>query len=93
MASSSITDLAEVISTNTAIINNYLNSHKLDLPSFDVDAPGTSLIPNDAPEVEAARNAVIDATLKLHDLILGPKEYLMNFTVSSSPSDTYVHVL
>jgi hypothetical protein len=82
MDSLSITELATRIAANTAIINAYLLEHSLPSPSFDVNAPSRSLIPSDASEIEAARVAVIDATLMLHDLMLGPKEYLLSFTVS-----------
>lgn len=84
MATRSIAELATIISTNTAIITEYLSNHGLAQPSFDVIAPSQWHTPTDAPHVEAARSAVIDATLMLHDLILGPKAYLMSFTVSIS---------
>ena len=82
MASKTITELASFISTNTAKVNNYLSSEKLPTPSFDVDGPSKSLIPPEAAEIEAARSAVIDATLKLHNLMLGPRDFLQSFTVS-----------
>jgi len=81
MASTSIALLASTIATNTAKVTDYLTSKNLPLPSFDVNAPSKSVIPPDAPDIEAARVAVIDATLKLHNLMLGPKEYLMSYTV------------
>ena len=81
MASSMIAELASAIATNTAKVENYLVSKDLPSLSFDVDAPSKSMIPPEAPEIEAARVAVIDATLKLHNLMLGPKEYLMSYTV------------
>jgi len=81
MASPTIAELATIISTNTAKVNEYLSNQGLQLPSFHVDAPSRSLVAGDAPEIEAAREAVIDATLLLHDLMLGPKEYLMKYTV------------
>ena len=87
MISPSITELATIISTNTTKVNNYLRDHGYPLPSFDVDAPSMSNIPLNAPEIEAARVAVIDATLILHDLMLGPKEYLISFTVITRVMD------
>ncbi|KAF4633506.1 hypothetical protein G7Y89_g4613 [Cudoniella acicularis] len=80
MDTSSASELATIISVNTAKITEYLTSRGLAAPSFHVDAPNRSLIPSDAPEIETARSAVIDATLQLRDLLLGPKEYLMSFT-------------
>jgi hypothetical protein len=81
MTSLSITELAKIISENTAKVDEYLATQGLPQPSFDVNAPSKSLIPSEAVEIEAARAAVIDATLMLRDLMLGPKEYLMSFTV------------
>ncbi|KAF7879473.1 hypothetical protein EAF04_000669 [Stromatinia cepivora] len=72
MESLSINDLATIIATNTEKISKYLLDNDLPLPSFDVDALNRSLISSNAPEIEAARVAVIDATLMLRDLILGP---------------------
>lgn len=80
MDSSKITNLATTIAVNTATVNSYLSSNGLPLPSFGVDASSKSLIPPEETEIEAARVAVIDATLELRDLMMGPKEHLMSFT-------------
>ncbi|KAF7901920.1 uncharacterized protein EAF01_007218 [Botrytis porri] len=80
MAQPTITELAAIISANTAKIDHYLSSQGPKSPSFDVDAPTEPIVPSDAPELEAARSELTDATLMLHDLILGPKEYLMKLT-------------
>ncbi|KAI1801108.1 S-adenosyl-L-methionine-dependent methyltransferase [Daldinia bambusicola] len=80
MASSRIVELATRITTNTAKINDYLLSHNLPPPSFEVDGPLDTLIPKDEIEVESARVAVIDDTLELRRLALGPREYLMSYT-------------
>lgn len=84
MATATISELASIIATNTAKVNEYLASKNLPLPSFDVNAPSTSLIPPEAEEIEAARAAVIEATTKLHRLMLGPRDYLQSFTVCPS---------
>ena len=81
MESAGIADLALIISTNTAKVKDHLLSNNLPLPSFDIDAPNRSLIVPEAEEVQAARLAVIDATLKLHNLMLGPRDFLQSFTV------------
>ncbi|TVY17141.1 O-methyltransferase bik3 [Lachnellula arida] len=84
MTSLSITELAVIISTNTAKVNRYLLAKKLPLPSFNVDAPNKSLInPQEAPEIEAARIKIIDASRMIHDLMLGPKGHLMSFNHNS----------
>lgn len=81
MNSVGIEDLALIISTNTAKVKDHLVSNNLPLPSFNVDAPAQSLIAPEAEEIQAARLAVIDATLKLHNLLLGPRDFLQSFTV------------
>ncbi|MCJ1261773.1 hypothetical protein MMC22_001641 [Lobaria immixta] len=80
MESAEIADLALIISTNTAKVKDHLLSNNLPLPSFDIDAPNRSLIVPEAEEIQAARLAVIDATLKLHNLMLGPRDFLQSFT-------------
>ncbi|CAG8952635.1 hypothetical protein HYFRA_00009742 [Hymenoscyphus fraxineus] len=80
MPGKTITELASIISDNTAIVNDYITAQGLEQPSFDVDAPNSSVIPLDATEIQAARGAVIDATLMLRDLVLGPKEHLLGFS-------------
>ena len=81
MPGSTIAQLASSIATNIAIVNEFLTSNNLPTPSFDEDGPSRSLIPQDASEIEAARVAVIDDALKLRNLMLGPRDYLMSFTV------------
>jgi hypothetical protein len=81
MSTSRIEQLAAEIQQNTAKVSNYIRHHGLTMPSFDVNSPLESVIPKDADEIEAARLAVIDATQELRDLMLGPREYLMSWTV------------
>jgi hypothetical protein len=85
MTTATISELASIIATNTAKVNDYLSSKNLPSPSFDVNAPSTSLIPPEAEDIESARAAVIDATTKLHRLMLGPRDYLQSFTVRPLP--------
>ncbi|KAI9713788.1 MAG: hypothetical protein M1820_000518 [Bogoriella megaspora] len=80
MPGSTISELAASIAANTALVSDFLSSKNIPTPSFTVDAPSSSQIPSDALEIEAARVAVIDDTLKLRDLMLGPRDYLMTFT-------------
>jgi len=83
MTSPSITELAVIISENTAKVNEYLLAKELPLPSFNVDAPNKPLIdPQECSDVEAARIKIIDASLMMRDLMLGPKGHLMSFNVS-----------
>lgn len=81
MASDTIMSLAAIISDNTSKINAYLIEKGIPLPSFDVDGPTECLIPTEAEDIHAARVAVVDATLKLRRLTLGPRDHLMSYTV------------
>ncbi|KAK6223988.1 hypothetical protein LQW54_000134 [Pestalotiopsis sp. IQ-011] len=75
-----IVELSARIADNTAKVNEYLNAHHLPTPSIDVSAPLQSVIPKTEVEIEAARVAIIDDTLELRRLMLGPRDYLMTFT-------------
>lgn len=81
-SSTRITKLAELIKSNTERVDNYLNAKGLKTPSFDIDAPAELRLP---PDVEQARQVVLDSTDELHRLILGPKQYLTGFGVSFLP--------
>lgn len=81
-SSTRITKLAELIKSNTERVDNYLNAKGLTTPSFDIDAPAELRLP---PDVEQARQVVLDSTDELHRLILGPKQYLTGFGVSFLP--------
>lgn len=84
MASTEITELATIIAENTNKIDKYLAEQNLPSPSFNVDGPSKSMIPPEAKDIETARVAVIEATQKLRNLMLGPSDYLMSFQVSHS---------
>lgn len=72
-----ILQLAEIISSQTALINEYLSAHNLPHPSFQPDA-GLDVVP---PSLEAARSAVIDAAGELQDLLLGPTDLIHRLEV------------
>ena len=78
MARESITELAAIISENTAKVHNYYTSNGLTPPTFDVNAPNDSLIPPEAREAQDARVAVIEATKKLRNYMLGPRDFLLS---------------
>lgn len=73
--------LSKIIADNTRKVADYLSSQKLPFPSFNVSGPLDSCVPADAEEVELARQKIIDATQKLQDLMLGPRDYLQSFHV------------
>ena len=77
---SRIVELSSLIATNTASIHSYLALHNLSFPSFDTNAPLKLALPED---LENARSIVLDATLELRELMLGPREMFHNNGVSS----------
>ena len=73
MASSRITELAAIISTNTAKVEAYLKSQGIPSPSFGINAPQNNLgIPKEATEIDDARRAALAASIELQDLLQGP---------------------
>jgi len=68
--------LAENILANTKTIENFLVSNNLPEPSFSADGPTDFPVGIDHAEIQNARNAVIDATKELRDLIIGPRDML-----------------
>jgi hypothetical protein len=72
MESTRITELAAIISTNTAIVNTYLQSNSIPTPSFSPSAPLSLGIPKQATNIDNARRAALSATIELQDLLQGP---------------------
>ena len=72
MAASRIAQLSGLIAVNVAKLEGYLNENNLPFPSFDVDGPVKINYSSDAPEIEAARTAAVEASIELHDLLQGP---------------------
>ena len=72
---SQIVKLAAIISTNTALYDEYVSSHGLPYPSFEKDAPIQLELPD---EILQARETVLGASLELHDLMLGPLGLMQN---------------
>jgi hypothetical protein len=64
-----IEDLSSRIATNVEAIKTHLQQNNLPEPSFDPSCPVTLLT---GPEIQAARQAVIEATDELLALMLGP---------------------
>jgi hypothetical protein len=72
MESTRITELAAIISSNTAKVNTYLKSNNIPSPSFNIDAPLNLGIPKEATEIDNARRLALAATIELQDLLQGP---------------------
>ncbi|KAE9993411.1 hypothetical protein EG327_005182 [Venturia inaequalis] len=75
-ASSRLSELTAIISTNTKTIEQYLANNDLPPLSFDVDAAKDFPVPSTNDEIQKARRAVVNATQELHDLMVGPREHL-----------------
>ena len=75
----SLTDIAFQISGLTYNISKFLESNKLPAPSFEADGPPR--FPTAAPpEIQAARQQLLELTLNLHNLILGPEDRVRTLT-------------
>lgn len=82
MASTRITELANLIATKTAIVNEHFVLHGIPTPSFDIHGPPQVVIPPALKEIAAAHADVLAATRELHNLMLGPTAMLMATNVS-----------
>lgn len=71
---SRIAELASIIHEQTDKVDAYLTSNNLPTPSFDISCPPKLFLP---PEVQASRDAVLEASDELTALMLGPVESLI----------------
>jgi len=76
MSESRIAQLAHIIASQTAVVDNFLRSEGLPQPSFEPDGP-VQLIPQSAPEIEKAKNSIVEATIELRQLLEGPFKSLL----------------
>lgn len=82
MSNSSISELAARIATNTTIVNNFYTQNELPTPSFDqADSLKPVISPSTAPDIEAARQAVVYDCQELRILMQGPAQYLASISV------------
>ncbi|KKK26968.1 hypothetical protein ARAM_007096 [Aspergillus rambellii] len=72
----SIIDIAQQITSNAGVIDNYIKSNGLKPLSWDSDADLEFPNPNNDPTIDAARFALIEDTRKLRDLMLGPTDLM-----------------
>jgi hypothetical protein len=81
--SPSLNDIAFQISGLTYNISKFLEQSNLPPPSFAVDGPPR--FPASAPaNIQAARQQLLELTLSLHNLILGPEERIRTQTAEVS---------
>lgn len=79
-----IAELANIIATQTKVVDDYLQSHNFSTPSFGSDGPKTLPIPASETEITRARYQVITCTEELNELMKGPTEVLWTRFVSTS---------
>ncbi|KAJ8130720.1 hypothetical protein O1611_g2906 [Lasiodiplodia mahajangana] len=77
-----IVALATRIAANTSKVGEYLTANNMPQPSFDVNAPLYGAVPETVPEMANLRRAILQDTVELRDLMLGPRDYLLSFVVS-----------
>jgi hypothetical protein len=87
MSTLKIQQLAELIRDRTNSLGSYLVENKLPAPSFDADGPPAFPIPASETSLEDSRLEVIEALDELRALMMGPKEYLLSFSVTMSASE------
>ena len=73
---SSLVDVSERISKNTAFLQHFLSTRGLPTPSFEVDTPREFPNPDNERAVELVREAILADTKTLFDLVIGPVERL-----------------
>ena len=81
MHSTRITELANLIASKTAIVNEYFEFHGIPSPTFDINGTTKILIPVQLKEIVKAHNDVLEATRELHALMQGPRAMIMETTV------------
>ena len=72
---SRIAELASSIQVHTSKVDDYISSHGLQSPSFDVSMPTQLHLPE---TIDLSSTAVIEATSELHSLMLGPTGFLFH---------------
>ncbi|KAI1367594.1 S-adenosyl-L-methionine-dependent methyltransferase [Xylaria arbuscula] len=75
-AKNKIVELSSFIAQQTALIDSFFEQNKLPTPSLEPDALPLLPIPDNAPDIKAARAAVINACSELKALLTGPRELL-----------------
>ncbi|KAL9564973.1 hypothetical protein ACKAV7_010887 [Fusarium commune] len=73
---SRIAELADIIASKTKVVDDYLQSHSLSTPSFNINGPLTLPIPDSAMDITKAQYEVIACTEELNELMKGPSEVL-----------------
>jgi len=81
---SRIAQLAAHIAHHTQRVDEHLSKNNLPHPSFNADSPADLELPS---ELEESRNAVLEATQELNDLLQTPRDLIFNHHVSMEQKD------
>lgn len=76
MSKSRIIQLAQLISSQTSLIDQHLQNNDLPEPSFDQNGP-TEPIQNETLDIQKAKTDVIEATIELRQLLEGPMKLVL----------------
>jgi hypothetical protein len=83
-----ISQLAAIISTYTAIVDEYFKYKNLPPPSFEIDGSPSIMFPPGEQDVAAAHANVLSAKLELHTLMKGPTDMILRMAVIFHPDFT-----
>jgi 6-hydroxytryprostatin B O-methyltransferase len=78
---SPLEDLAKQVTDNSTKISIFLQDSGHRQPSFDRDAPTTFIPAKSPPEIRTARQHLLEASLKIFQLAVGPSEYIPNLAL------------
>jgi hypothetical protein len=76
MSTSRIAELAQLITSQTSIVDKHFRDAGLPQPSFNVDGP-VEPIWEESKDVREARNRSIEAAIELRQLLEGPMKLLL----------------
>jgi hypothetical protein len=76
MTTPRIVQLAQTIASSTRLINEHLRSNGLPEPSFSPEAP-IDAFGSSTPDVQTAKNCVLEAAIELRQLLEGPVKALL----------------
>ena len=76
MPTSRTAELAQIIASQTDVLNEHLRSNDLPEPSFSLEAP-IDAFGSSTPAVQKAKTSVIEALIELRQLLEGPVKLLL----------------
>ncbi|KAF7546524.1 hypothetical protein G7Z17_g8369 [Cylindrodendrum hubeiense] len=82
-------ELAWKCTKNAIAVSQYLSAHELPQPSHEPDGPSSTLPKDAPPNVQRARQSLMDSALQLFQLAAGPSEFITNL----APGFQYVACL